>query len=60
VISDAPSTLDAAFLQRHKIDYVAVEEGATVDPAYDKLRLKGYDEMKRNGAQATPLAIPYV
>ncbi|KAJ7672693.1 hypothetical protein B0H17DRAFT_1084280 [Mycena rosella] len=50
VLPDAPSTLDVRFLQRHKIDYVAVEEGATVDPAYDKLRLKGYDEMKRNGS----------
>ncbi|KAJ6591646.1 cholinephosphate cytidylyltransferase [Mycena vulgaris] len=49
VLPDAPCTLDAPFLQRHRIDYVAVEEGATVDPAYDKLRLKGYDEMKRNG-----------
>ncbi|KAJ7115893.1 cholinephosphate cytidylyltransferase [Mycena epipterygia] len=49
VLSDAPCTLDAPFLLRHKIDYVAIEEGATVDPAYDKLRVKGYDEMKRNG-----------
>ncbi|KAJ7760491.1 cholinephosphate cytidylyltransferase [Mycena metata] len=50
VLSDAPCPLDATFLARHKIDYVAVEEGATVDPEYNKLRLKGYDEMKRNGA----------
>ncbi|KAJ7449648.1 cholinephosphate cytidylyltransferase [Mycena latifolia] len=50
VLPDAPSTLDAPFLQRNRIDYVAVEEGATVDPAYDKLRLKGYDELKRNGS----------
>ncbi|KAJ7504458.1 cholinephosphate cytidylyltransferase [Mycena galericulata] len=49
VISDAPCTLDAPFLLRHKIDYVAIEEGATVDPAYDKLRVKGYDDLKRNG-----------
>ncbi|KAJ7720566.1 cholinephosphate cytidylyltransferase [Mycena maculata] len=49
VIPDAPSTLDAAFLLRHKIDYVAIEEGATVDPAYHKLRVKGYDDLKRNG-----------
>ncbi|KAJ7077825.1 cholinephosphate cytidylyltransferase [Mycena belliarum] len=50
VLPDAPATLDTPFLQRHRIDYVAVEEGATVDPAYDKRRLKGYDEMKRNGS----------
>ncbi|KAJ7155475.1 cholinephosphate cytidylyltransferase [Mycena crocata] len=49
VVSDAPCTLEASFLARHKIDYVSIEEGATVDPSYDKLRLKGYDEMKRNG-----------
>ncbi|KAJ6581425.1 hypothetical protein B0H19DRAFT_928995 [Mycena capillaripes] len=53
VLSDAPCTLDASFLVRHKIDYVAVEEGATVDPTYDKLRLKGYDEMKKNGVPVT-------
>ncbi|KAJ7252732.1 cholinephosphate cytidylyltransferase [Mycena haematopus] len=49
VLPDAPCTLDTQFLVEHKIDYVAVEEGATVDPSYNKLRLKGYDEMKRNG-----------
>jgi len=49
VISNAPCTLGAPFLLRHKIDYVAIEEGATVDPAYDKLRVKGYDDLKRNG-----------
>ncbi|KAJ7224333.1 cholinephosphate cytidylyltransferase [Mycena pura] len=49
VLADAPCTLDTSFVLEHKIDYLAVEEGATVDPAYDKRRLKGYDEMKRNG-----------
>ncbi|KAF8216423.1 hypothetical protein K438DRAFT_1558161 [Mycena galopus ATCC 62051] len=49
VLPDAPCTLDTQFLVQHKIDYVAIEEGATVDPSYDKLRLKGYDEMKKNG-----------
>ncbi|KAJ7180601.1 cholinephosphate cytidylyltransferase [Mycena filopes] len=49
VLSDAPCPLDTAFLLRHKIDYVAVQEGATVDPEFNKLRLQGYDEMKRNG-----------
>ncbi|KAJ7281616.1 cholinephosphate cytidylyltransferase [Mycena rebaudengoi] len=49
VVPDAPCTVDAAFLLLHKIDYIAIEEGATVDPCYDKLRLKGYDELKRDG-----------
>ncbi|KAJ6518734.1 cholinephosphate cytidylyltransferase [Mycena sanguinolenta] len=49
VLPGAPGTLDTQFLVQHKIDYVAVEEGVTVDPSYDKLRLKGYDEIKRNG-----------
>nr|GAT46709.1 predicted protein [Mycena chlorophos] len=46
---DAPCPLDAAFVAKHRFDYVAVEEGATVDPTYHKLRLQGYDEMKRGG-----------
>ncbi|KAK7030675.1 Nucleotidylyl transferase [Favolaschia claudopus] len=49
VLSDAPCTLDTQFLANFKIDYVGVEEGATVDPSYDKLRLKGYDELKKSG-----------
>ncbi|KAJ7043543.1 cholinephosphate cytidylyltransferase [Mycena alexandri] len=53
VLSDAPCTLDVTFLAHHKIDYVAVEEGATVDPEYNKLRLKGYDEMKKNAVILT-------
>ncbi|KAJ7334066.1 cholinephosphate cytidylyltransferase [Mycena albidolilacea] len=48
VVAGAPCTLDPEFLVRHKIDYVAIEAGATVDPSYDKLRLKGYDELKKN------------
>ncbi|KAE9399975.1 hypothetical protein BT96DRAFT_993431 [Gymnopus androsaceus JB14] len=38
VLPDAPN-----------IDYVVLDEGATVDPACDKVRLKGYDAMKRIG-----------
>ncbi|CAK5267576.1 unnamed protein product [Mycena citricolor] len=49
VLEDAPCTLDAAFLAAHNISYVAIEEGATVDPDTHKLRLKGYDELKRSG-----------
>ncbi|KAJ6621412.1 cholinephosphate cytidylyltransferase [Mycena sp. CBHHK59/15] len=49
VLPDAPARVDATFFLCREIDYIAIEEGATVDPAYNKLRLKGYDEMKRNG-----------
>ncbi|KAF7356656.1 Nucleotidylyl transferase [Mycena venus] len=56
-IGAAPWTLDTQFLVQHKIDYVAIEEGATVDPSFDKLRLKGYDEMKKNGVRTTALVL---
>ncbi|KAF7309745.1 hypothetical protein MIND_00346300 [Mycena indigotica] len=46
---DGPCPINSDFVNKHKFDYVAVEEGATVDPTYHKLRVKGYDEMKRSG-----------
>lgn len=49
VVEDAPWQLDPQFLRRKQIDYVAVEEGITVDPKCDKIRLRGYDELKRIG-----------
>jgi len=49
VVSDAPWALDEEYLKRHRIDYVAVEEGSTVDPTWDKIRLKGYDVLKGAG-----------
>lgn len=52
IISDAPWRVDEQMLRRRKIDYVVVEEGTTVDPKCDKVRLKGYDEMKRLGMSA--------
>ncbi|KAJ7623273.1 cholinephosphate cytidylyltransferase [Roridomyces roridus] len=50
VMPNPPCTLDVAWLHRHKIDYVAIEQGATVDPAYHSSRVKGYDELKRKGS----------
>ena len=49
VVPDAPWRIDEAFLSRRRIDYVAFEEGATVDPKYDSVRVKGYDEVKHLG-----------
>ena len=46
VVPEAPWKLDEAFLRARRIDYVAYEEGTSVDPAFDKERLKGYDFIK--------------
>jgi choline-phosphate cytidylyltransferase len=46
VIEDAPWRIDEAFLNANRIDYVAIDEGASIDPAYDKERVKGYDLVK--------------
>ncbi|KAG5653407.1 hypothetical protein H0H81_000694 [Sphagnurus paluster] len=46
LIGDAPWVLDSQFLDNHKIDYVALDEGTSVDPAYDKARIRGYDTVK--------------
>ncbi|KAF5383607.1 hypothetical protein D9615_003498 [Tricholomella constricta] len=46
VISDAPWVLDSQFINDNRIDYVAIDEGTSVDPGCDKARLKGYDAMK--------------
>ncbi|THH08766.1 hypothetical protein EW145_g2482 [Phellinidium pouzarii] len=49
VLLDAPVVLDETFLHRNRIDYVAVEEGSSVDPAVSKARLAGYDLVKSIG-----------
>ncbi|KAJ3571815.1 hypothetical protein NP233_g3495 [Leucocoprinus birnbaumii] len=49
VIPEAPWKLDDDFLRRNRVDFVAIEEGASVSPAYDKARVIGYDEVKRMG-----------
>lgn len=50
VIPDPPWTLDEKYLRAQKIDYLAVDEGSTVDAAFDKARLKGYDALKSSGS----------
>ncbi|PBK99209.1 Nucleotidylyl transferase [Armillaria gallica] len=49
VIGDAPWRVDEQLLSRRRIDYVAIDEGITVDPKYDTVRVKGYDEVKKLG-----------
>ena len=46
VVPDAPWTIDEQFLKAKKIDYVAIDEGSSVNPACDKERLRGYDLVK--------------
>lgn len=49
VVPDAPWSLDETFLRAKKVDYVAIDEGSSVDPACDKARVAGYDVVKRLG-----------
>lgn len=49
VLKDAPWEVTAEFVKEKDIDFVAIDEGASVDPAYDKPRIKAYDELKRKG-----------
>lgn len=50
VLYDAPVVLDAAFLSRNRIDYIAVEEGSSINPDVSKARMEGYDFIKSIGA----------
>lgn len=49
VVPEAPWKLSDNFLHQNRIDFVAIEEGASVSPAYDEIRIIGYDELKRLG-----------
>lgn len=49
IVPNAPWVLDDAFMINKRIDYVALEEGSSVNPEFDKERLKGYDELKKIG-----------
>ena len=46
VVPEAPWRLDEVFLRARRIDYVAIDEGASVNPAFEKERVKGYDLVK--------------
>ncbi|KAI0653398.1 hypothetical protein C8Q70DRAFT_927746 [Cubamyces menziesii] len=46
VVPDAPWTLTEKFLRARHVDYVAIDEGTSIDPDIDRERLKGYDLVK--------------
>ncbi|KAM5532367.1 hypothetical protein V8D89_013961 [Ganoderma adspersum] len=46
VVPDAPWTLHERFLRARQIDFVAIDEGTSIDPNCDRDRLKGYDLVK--------------
>jgi len=49
VIPDAPWAVDDQLLLRQRMSYVALDEGTSVNPKCDKVRLKGYDALKTLG-----------
>lgn len=49
VLPDAPWTVNDHFIIDKRIDYLALEEGSSVNPEFDKERLKGYDAVKKLG-----------
>lgn len=49
VVQDAPVIVDESFLTKYRVDFVAIEEGASVNPAISKERLSGYDFVKSTG-----------
>ncbi|CDO73267.1 hypothetical protein BN946_scf185008.g29 [Trametes cinnabarina] len=46
VVPEAPWTLHERFLRTRHIEYVAIDEGTSIDPECDRERLKGYDLVK--------------
>lgn len=49
VVKDVPWELSIKFLEERKVDFVAIDEGTTVDPTCDNARVRCYDELKRHG-----------
>jgi len=49
VITNAPWELTLCFLQDRAIDFVALDEGTSVDPSYHKVRVRAYDELQKHG-----------
>lgn len=52
VVPEAPWAVDSQFLSEYRVDYIALDEGTSVDPGCDKERLKGYDRIKALGVLA--------
>lgn len=58
VLPDAPWKVDENFCIQRRIDFIAIDEGTTVDPTCDKVRVQGYDDMKRLGILASSGTLP--
>lgn len=51
VVVDAPYVVTHQFLKSKRIDFVAIDEGTSCDPACDKTRVDAYDLLKKEGAE---------
>jgi glycerol-3-phosphate cytidylyltransferase-like family protein len=51
VVAEAPWSLDKEHLVHQRIDYVALDEGTSVNPFCDKIRLAAYDAIKAIGTE---------
>ncbi|TFK51775.1 Nucleotidylyl transferase [Heliocybe sulcata] len=49
VLPEAPWVVTEEFLREQRIDFVALDEGTSVDPDVDRARLHGYDVLKSLG-----------
>ena len=59
IVPDAVWMLTDAFLVAKRIDYVALEEGSSVNPEFDRTRLKGYDHLKKLGMFSRRVALSW-
>lgn len=57
VLADARYQVTLEFCKQHRIDFVAVLEGTSVDPSCDKERLKGYDDLKAHGMYLSQILV---
>lgn len=48
-VRDVPWELTLQFLIDKSIDFVAIDEGTSIDPNCDKARVLAYDELKKHG-----------
>ncbi|KAF8909371.1 cholinephosphate cytidylyltransferase [Gymnopilus junonius] len=49
VLEDVPWELTLQFLNEKTIDFVAIDEGTSIDPSFAKARVVAYDELKKHG-----------
>ncbi|PPQ75202.1 hypothetical protein CVT24_010118 [Panaeolus cyanescens] len=49
ILISPPWELSLTFLEEQSIDFVAIDEGTSLDPTCDMRRVKGYDELLKHG-----------